>query len=154
MKFLASLVLATTATAHYTFPALIVSGTQTTEWAYVRQWTNYYSNGPITDISSVNIRCNADGATKSAKTIDVSAGSKIGFTAKASISHPGPMLWYMAKVPEGKTAATWDGAGSVWFKVAEDTPSFSKGVVWPSQGISPPPPPPPSPFPPIRPPST
>ncbi len=135
MKVLhAVLALASVAKAHYVFPSLIANGEKTPEWAYVRQWTGYYSNGPVTDVSSVNIRCNVDAATKSAKTMDVPAGSTLGFTAKASISHPGPMLFYLAKVPAGKTAADWDGSGSVWFKVYQDGPNFGTALTWPSQG--------------------
>jgi len=125
--------------AHYTFPALIANGATTTEWQYVRQWTGYYSNGPVTDVSSLNIRCNVGASTKSAPGImTVAAGSTIGFTAKADISHPGPMLWYMAKVPDGKTAATWDGSGDVWFKIYQDGPNFGRkrGLTWPSQGAA------------------
>jgi len=58
-----------------------------------------------------------DASAKSASTLDVAAGSTVGFTAAASISHPGPLQVYLAKVPEGKTAATWDGSGDVWFKI-------------------------------------
>lgn len=32
--------------------------------------------------------------------------------------HPGPATMYLGKVPEGETAATWDGSGKQWFKVA------------------------------------
>ncbi|KAE8442629.1 hypothetical protein EG329_002986 [Mollisiaceae sp. DMI_Dod_QoI] len=125
--------------AHYTFPALIANGATTAEWQYVRQWTGYQSNAPVTDVSSVNIRCNVGAQDKSAPlTMTVAAGSTVGFTAKADISHPGPMLWYMAKVPEGKTAATWDGSGDVWFKIYQDGPNFGRkrGLTWPSQGAT------------------
>src|SRR6187402_1638281 len=98
--FAAVFALASVTKAHYTFPALIANGATTAEWAYVRQWTGYYSNVPVTDVSSLSIRCNVNASTKSAKTMDVTAGSTLGFTAKASVSHPGPMLFYMAKVPE------------------------------------------------------
>jgi hypothetical protein len=41
----------------------------------------------------------------------------------------------MAKVPEGSTAADWDGAGSVWFKVFGQGPDIAaSGLTWPSQG--------------------
>jgi len=124
--------------AHYTFPALIANGATTTEWEYVRQWTGFQSNGPVTDVSSLNIRCNVGGSTKSAQTMTVAAGSTVGFTAKADISHPGPMLWYMAKAPAGQTAATWDGSGEVWFKIYQDGPNFGpkRALTWPSQGAT------------------
>lgn len=129
--------LAAAVNAHYTFPSLIANGVTTADWAYVRQWTGFQSNGPVTDVSSVNIRCNVGAQAKSApQTMTVVAGSTVGFTAKADISHPGVMLWYMAKVPAGKTAATWDGSGEVWFKIYEDGPVFGRkrALTWPSMG--------------------
>lgn len=113
------------------------SGTASTEWQYVRQWTGYYTNGPVTDVNSLSIRCNVDGATKSASTQTVAAGSTVGFTAKTSISHPGTLQFYLAKVPSGKTAANWDGSGNVWFKIFGQGPGGlgSSGLTWPSNGI-------------------
>jgi hypothetical protein len=125
---------ASVAEAHYTFPALIAGGTTTTAWQYVRQWTGYYSNGPLTDVTSTNLRCNVDADKKSASTMTVAAGSTIGFTAAASISHPGPMLFYMAKVPAGQTAATFDGSGAVWFKIAQDAAIIGSTISWPNAG--------------------
>ncbi|CZR67518.1 related to cellulose binding protein CEL1 [Phialocephala subalpina] len=131
--------LAATAHAHYTFPALIANGATGAEWSAVRQWTGFQSNGPVTDVSSLSIRCNVGASTKSApQTVSVAAGSTVGFTAKADISHPGPMLFYMAKVPAGQTAATWDGSGEVWFKIYQDGPNFGpkRALTWPSQGAT------------------
>jgi hypothetical protein len=43
----------------------------------------------------------------------------------------------MAKVPEGKTAANWDGSGEVWFKIFEQGPTISGGQLsWPSSGAT------------------
>ncbi|KAF8990965.1 hypothetical protein BDZ89DRAFT_178586 [Hymenopellis radicata] len=42
---------------HYTFPDLIVNGTTTGDWQYVRMTENHYSNGPVTDVTSAAIRC-------------------------------------------------------------------------------------------------
>lgn len=130
------LALAASASAHYTFPSLIAAGASTPEWKYVRQWTNYQSNGPVTDVSKVDIRCNVGGATKQASGIQsVAAGSKVGFTAAPDIYHPGPLMAYMAKAPAGKTAADWDGSGSVWFKIFEQGPNFGSSLTWPSNGL-------------------
>jgi len=133
-----ALALATVSNAHYVFPALISNGAKTTDWQYVRQWTGYYSNGPVTDVNSISFRCNVDGATKSASTQTVAAGSTIGFTAASSISHPGTLQFYLAKVPSGKTAATWDGSGSVWFKIYGQGPGGlgTSALTWPSQGAT------------------
>jgi len=141
MKFLlptAAALLASTASAHYTFPALIANGQTTTAWQYVRKTTNYQSNGPVTDVTSNQIRCyELSPGTPAPQTMTVQAGSSIGFTAQSSISHPGPLQFYMAKVPAGKTAASWDGSGNVWFKIFEQGPSISSGgLTWPSQGQS------------------
>ena len=109
------LALATVAQAHYSFPSIVSGGTTTTPWQYVRQWTGYYTYSPVQSVSTNDIRCNVGGSTASASGIlPVAAGSSISFTADPNIYHPGPALVYMAKVPAGKTAATWDGSGSVW----------------------------------------
>jgi hypothetical protein len=136
MRSLLPLLLAASATAHYTFPNLIASGAATTDWKYVRKTTNYQSNGPVTDVTSTQIRCyELSPGTAAPDTYEVKAGDTLGFTAKSSISHPGPLMFYMAKVPEGKTAATWDGAGDVWFKIYEQGASIgSGGMTWASQG--------------------
>jgi len=122
--------------AHYNFPALIADGTVTTDWEYVRQWTNYNTYQPVTDVSSLSIRCNLNGATAFAPGIQtIAAGGTVGFTANPDIYHPGPLLAYMAKVPSGKTAANWDGSGAVWFKIYQDEPTFgSQSLTWPSNG--------------------
>jgi len=123
---------ATVAQAHYNFPSLIYGGTTTTAWEYVRQWTGYYTFDPVTDVTSVSIRCNVDGATTGANsTLSVAAGDSIGFTANPDIYHPGPLQAYMAKVPSGETASSWDGSGNVWFKIYGEGPTFtSSALVW------------------------
>ncbi|EPE27705.1 fungal cellulose binding containing protein [Glarea lozoyensis ATCC 20868] len=113
---------------------VLVSAVKAHYWKNVRQWTGYQSNGPVTSVSSLDIRCNVGASTKSVSTIDVAAGSTLGFTAKSSISHPGPLLVYLAKVPEGKTAANWDGSGNVWFKIYEIGPKFGGSLSWPAMG--------------------
>lgn len=138
MKSLLSLLaLAASVSAHYTFPALIAGSQTTSPWTYVRKTTNYQSNGPVTDVNSNQIRCyELSPGTGAPSTMTVKAGDTIGFTAASSISHPGPLLFYMAKVPAGKTAATWDGSGSVWFKIYEQGPNISGGQLsWPSNGM-------------------
>jgi len=114
------LTLATLAQAHYTFPVLTSGSVKTSEWQYVRQWSGYYTNSPVVDVTSTDIRCNVKGNSIFAgSTLSMAAGSSVGFTASPNIYHPGPLLFYMAKVPAGKTAANWDGSGAVWFKTAQ-----------------------------------
>ncbi|KAK2765062.1 hypothetical protein FQN54_008761 [Arachnomyces sp. PD_36] len=118
------------------FPALIQDGSPTPDWKYVRQWTGYYTNGPIADPESPAIRCNVDGDDGSkTETLSVAAGSTIGFTAESEIGHPGPMLVYMAQAPG--EASAFDGSGESWFKIYEDGPGFGGGeLTWPSEGAT------------------
>ncbi|KAF1975511.1 hypothetical protein BU23DRAFT_579137 [Bimuria novae-zelandiae CBS 107.79] len=113
---------------HYTFPAIDSSSA----WQYVRQTDNYNSNGPVTDVSSPLVRCYAS-STKGVATQSVVAGSAVTFKANQAVFHQGPIQFYMAKVPAGETAATFDGAGAVWFKIYTEKPSFSNGgLAWAS----------------------
>ncbi|KFY47869.1 hypothetical protein V495_01769 [Pseudogymnoascus sp. VKM F-4514 (FW-929)] len=110
----------TTATGHYTFPALINNGAMTADWEYVRQWTGYNTLKPVTDVTSLDIRCNIDASAVSAPgVLSIAAGSQLGFAIKPQVVHPGPMAVYMAQVPDGSDAANWDGSGNVWFKIME-----------------------------------
>ncbi|KAI1636674.1 glycosyl hydrolase family 61-domain-containing protein [Biscogniauxia mediterranea] len=139
MKAIAMLaLLASTAQAapHYTFPNL--AGTPA--WSSVRQTANFQSNGPVTDVASPQIRCyeRAPGASAAPDTTAVRAGGQIVWVAAPSIYHPGALSAYMARAPEGRTAADFDGAGEVWFKVYQDMPTTTSGgqYEWPSNGKS------------------
>ncbi|KAI4867691.1 glycoside hydrolase family 61 protein [Hypoxylon rubiginosum] len=139
MKAVAAfLALVSAVQAHYTFPALVANGAATTKWEYVRKTTNYQSNGPVTDVTSDQFRCyQLAPGSEGAKTMSVAAGSTVGFTADASVSHPGTLQFYMAKVPTGQKADSWDGSGAVWFKIFSQGPNISpSGLTWPSQGAS------------------
>jgi len=106
------------ATAHYRFTSLIVNGTTTAEYEYVRVNTNY--NSPVTDVTSDDIRCNTGGLTSGPDTsvATVVAGSTVGFALDIPIFHPGPLAVYMSEVTSGFTVETYDGSGS-WFKISE-----------------------------------
>ncbi|CAO2657599.1 Nn.00g037250.m01.CDS01 [Neocucurbitaria sp. VM-36] len=131
----ALLAVASTASAHYTFPELVVGDKKTGLWSYVRKTSNYQSNGPTTDVTANAIRCYELSPGTGAQTYTVNAGDTVGFTAAASISHPGPLQFYLAKVPAGKTADTWDGSGNVWFKIYSQGATFSGGsMTWASSG--------------------
>lgn len=104
----------------------------------VRQRSDMNSHGPVTDVSLLDIRCGKDASTAFAPGIlSVAAGQTLGFAVDPDIQHPGPTIAYLAKVPAGKTAANWDGAGAVWFKVFEQGPTAlnSNGGTWPSSGM-------------------
>jgi hypothetical protein len=119
------------AEAHYTFPSI----GNTADWSVVRTTTNFQSNGPVTDVNSDQIRCYERNPGQGAPNIHtVQAGSSISYNAKASISHPGPMAFYIAKVPSGQTAATWDGKGQVWSKIYQDMPNLGGSMTWPTNG--------------------
>ncbi|KAK7961613.1 glycoside hydrolase family 61 protein [Apiospora aurea] len=108
------LALASAVHGHYKFPRLIAHGATTQDWQYVRKTTNYQSNGPVTDVSSTQLRCyQLAPGNEGAQTMSVAAGSKVGFVADSGISHPGTLQFYMAKVPSGQTAASFDGSGAV-----------------------------------------
>ncbi|KAG8833266.1 hypothetical protein FRC17_011041 [Serendipita sp. 399] len=118
------------ALAHYRFLGINGSG----EYDYIRLYANHYSNGPITNVQSTDIRCNLQAPTTTG-TLTVAAGSTATFSVYTSIGHPGPLLWYMAKAPG--TVNGWDGSGNVWFKIGQTGATFSNGAMsWPSSGLT------------------
>ncbi|KAK1483466.1 fungal cellulose binding domain-containing protein [Colletotrichum cuscutae] len=160
MKFSAAvLVLASLASAHYVFPSVTYNGKTTNDWEVVRKTTNFQSNGPVTDVTSSQMTCyQLAPGNEGATVLDVTAGSTIGssnlpytiqntqslqiltpdepgYNAKASISHPGPINFYMAKAPSGTSITNWDGSGKNWFKIYSDGPTVtSGGLTWPTNG--------------------
>ena len=113
------------------WPKLIVNGkVDGAAWSHVRQAKNFQSNGFVGDVSSVDIRCNQFPGAK-AQTASVNAGGTLGFQTNQAIYHAGPVQFYMAKVPEGSTIDSWDGAGEVWFKTMTSGPSGGL-TKWPS----------------------
>lgn len=44
------------------------------------------------------------------------------------------MAFYIAKVPAGQTAATFDGKGKVWSKIYQDKATINGQMVWPNMG--------------------
>lgn len=100
-----------------TFPKLIAGGVTTADWQYVRMTANHFDRFPVMDVNSIDIRCNLDPSLPTTQTMPLAAGSQVGFTASPPIFHSGPLQFYMAKVPSGETAASWDGSGEVWFKI-------------------------------------
>ncbi|CAJ2511296.1 Uu.00g069210.m01.CDS01 [Anthostomella pinea] len=135
MRFLTSVLLAVTAVqAHYTFPKLVVNDkAETTQWASTRMTKNAQSKQGIEDPTSADIRCYQ--STNAASIIEVPAGATVHYVSSQQVNHPGPVQYYLAKVPAGSTAATWDGAGAVWFKFHTEMPTMdtNKQLVWPGQ---------------------
>ncbi|KAH7094183.1 glycoside hydrolase [Auriculariales sp. MPI-PUGE-AT-0066] len=119
--------------AHYTFPGFIANGATSGEYVNVRMTNNHWSHGPVQDVSSIDMRCYNTQNLQTATTVNVTAGSTVGFTVDGSISHPGPLLVYMAKAPG--SVDSFDGSGTVWFKIYQEAPTFSGGTIsWPSSG--------------------
>lgn len=102
---------------HYIWTTLIAGSTNST--AAVRQ---PLTNSPVTDVTSNDIRCNVN-PTPATQTVSVAAGSTIGFILDNTIYHLGPAAIYLGKAPS--TAASWDGSGANWFKIAEWGASFN-----------------------------
>lgn len=119
-----------------TFPSLTIDGTKSADWEFVRRTANYQHTGPLQNVYDNAIRCYEGSGRPEAAIASIAAGSKLDIGVYYSITHPGPVLFYMAKVPAGKTAADWDGSGNVWFKIDEMAPSVSaSGLSWPSDGM-------------------
>ncbi|KAF2831558.1 glycoside hydrolase family 61 protein-like protein [Ophiobolus disseminans] len=117
------------------FSKLIVGGTpEAAEWTAVRQTKNYQTNSGVTSVTSPDMRCFQNRAGSATAT--VAAGSELGFVAAASVSHFGPVQFYMAKVPEGADINTWEPSGNVWFKAAsisaKGSPLGSGPETWPA----------------------
>lgn len=106
----------------------------TSPWQVVRTTTNFQSNGPVTDVTSDQIRCyERNPGTGAPSTYNATAGSTLAYNAGGGIFHPGPMAFYIAQVPSGKTAANWDAKGAVWSKIYQDGPGYSTGgLTWPT----------------------
>ncbi|TEB24556.1 hypothetical protein FA13DRAFT_1305558 [Coprinellus micaceus] len=123
MKFLASLAVVAAASqavsAHYIWNTVIAGGSSTS--AAVRQPVN---NSPVEDVTSPSVRCNVNPGVAS-QTLLVQAGSTVGFKLDNTLYHSGPAAIYLGKVPSGQTAASWDGSGANWFKIAEFGATFS-----------------------------
>ncbi|KAG7086065.1 hypothetical protein E1B28_003585 [Marasmius oreades] len=123
MKFTAALLssalLIQSASAHYIWNTLIAGSTTST--GAVRM---PLSNSPVLDVTSKDITCNVN-PTPATETVSVAAGSTIGFKLDNTLYHLGPATIYLGKVPSGSTAASWDGSGANWFKIAEWGATFN-----------------------------
>ncbi|KAH6897671.1 glycoside hydrolase [Coprinopsis sp. MPI-PUGE-AT-0042] len=101
------------ASAHYIWYQVTAGGTTSTN--AVRQPMN---NSPVEDVSSSGMTC-GNGPRAASQTITVAAGSSVGFKLDNTLYHTGPASIYLGQVPSGQTAATWNGSGANWFKIAE-----------------------------------
>lgn len=94
---------------------------------------NSQSKQGIENPTSGDIRCYSLQSAPNVATVP--AGSKVHYISTQQINHPGPTQYYLAKVPAGSSAKTFDGSGAVWFKIATQMPSMdsNKQLVWPGQ---------------------
>ncbi|KAH7100698.1 glycoside hydrolase [Auriculariales sp. MPI-PUGE-AT-0066] len=130
-----ALLLGGPASAHYTYPGLIVGGVTSDDYVNVRMTNNHWSHNPVQDVTSIDLRCYTSETNATATTAAVTAGSTVGFRIDPIIGHFGPLMVYMAKAPSSATG--WDGSGSVWFKIYEVPPVLTNGaLVWPSQNLT------------------
>lgn len=84
------------------------------------------------DVTKPDIRCYQAEKNGPPDFSTIKAGNVIGFVSDPAIFHDGPVNWYMAKVPEGSSIDTWDGAGKVWFKAAYSGHKVTdRGISWP-----------------------
>jgi hypothetical protein len=135
-SFIALLGVFNAAHAHYIFPQVVVGGVDTAEWLYIRETYNHYSLNPVTDVTSPNMTCyQLTPGNEGTSTYTVAAGTNISITSSPTIYHPGPLSVWLAKVPTGYTAATWDGSGAYWTKIYQDQAIIStSGISWPNVG--------------------
>ena len=119
-----------------TFPVLLENGQRTGYYQHVRMTKNHWSHASVQDVTSPDMRCGGEEPNPTNATVKtVAAGSTVGFWVEGGIGHPGPLQFYMAQAPSGKDLATWDGSGTVWFKIAGEPPRVdSKGLTWSAQG--------------------
>ncbi|KAF1993279.1 lytic polysaccharide monooxygenase [Amniculicola lignicola CBS 123094] len=127
-------------TAHGVFAHLIVNGTITPRWKYVRNvaeapgWSEQAKadnppeaakRDPFFDIFSPNMICGreAEKAAKKTETATVIAGSEVGFriakiiSERDNIFHDGPGQAYLARAPNGNLEE-FNGKEGDWFKIS------------------------------------
>jgi hypothetical protein len=116
---------------HYIFQQFTAGGTKYPAWKYVRRNSNpaWLQNGPVTDLSSTDLRCNVGGqVSNGTETVTMKAGDQFTFTLDTAVYHSGPVSLYMSKAPGA--VADYDGSGQ-WFKIFDWGPS---GTTWPMRG--------------------
>jgi hypothetical protein len=98
-----------------------------------RMTKNAQGKQGIENPTSGDIRCYQ--SRNAPEIATVPAGATVHYISSQQMNHPGPNQYYLAKVPEGKSASTWDGAGQVWFKFHTEMPRASRDMQtnWPGQ---------------------
>ncbi|KAH8843678.1 hypothetical protein MCOR27_001559 [Pyricularia oryzae] len=134
-SLIAVLLVAATAQGHYTFPRLVINGkAEAADWTATRMTKNAQSKQGIENPTVADIRCYQ--SRTAPEVVEVPAGATVHYVSTQQVNHPGPTQYYMAKVPAGQSAKTWDGSGAVWFKIySSETPKVdnNKQLFWPGQ---------------------
>lgn len=120
--------------AHYTFPKVWANSGTTADWQYVRRADNWQNNGFVDNVNSNQIRCFQSSHSPAQSTLSVAAGTTITYGAAPNVYHPGPMQFYLARVPDGQDINSWTGEGAVWFKIQHEQPQFGQQLTWASNG--------------------
>lgn len=113
-----------------------MGGTNAGKWQAVRQAKNWQDNGFVGDVTSKDIRCfELSPGTGAPSVANVTAGQQLTYNIEPNLYHPGPMSFYLAKVPTGQSAKTFTGDGNVWFKIWQEQPNFGSQLTWPSMSM-------------------
>lgn len=135
---------------HNTQGILLVNGTETPTWKYVRkvapefddtyypEGSDYPKVGPQMDLTNANITCgrNAFDAAANTETADVLAGSEVGFRVSwdgngpyGFFWHQGPAQIYLSRAPNDDLEQ-YRGDGD-WFKIAYGGPvNNNEWLLW------------------------
>lgn len=95
--------MALSASAHYTLPK--VNGGS--DWQHVRRADNWQSNGFVDSITGPQIRCFQRSTAGASASLNVTAGGTVTYNASPNVYHPGPMQFYLARVPDGQSVNSW-----------------------------------------------
>jgi hypothetical protein len=136
MKFYTALAFASAVSAHYTFPRLVINGQQdASDWTTVRQTKNAQGKEGVLSVNSGDLRCYTN--TNAPNVATVPAGATVYFVSSQQVNHPGPTQYYIAKVPSGQSAKSWDGSGAVWSRLSTTNPTVdsNKQQHWPGENL-------------------
>lgn len=112
----------------------MINGTpEASDWSVTRKTKNADSKQGIENVSSGDLRCYSSQNAPNIATVP--AGAKIHYISSQQVNHPGPTQYWLAKVPSGQSAATWDGSGAVWSRLSTTKPAVdaNKQMSWPGQ---------------------
>lgn len=90
------------------------------DWQYIRETEGNPTGVPhAAGVNSNAIRCYEKTGRPAAAVQTVAAGSRFGFASSRPVNHPGPSVFYLARVPDGQDVDSWTPSGDVWFKIGQ-----------------------------------